>query len=446
MIERYTLPEMGKIWTELNKKSMWFDVELAALWAKEQHGDAPKGVYESAKTIRITQEVLRRADEIEKETDHDLIAFVLAVTELLDEVTKRYFHSGLTSFDIEDTALALVLIDSLDLITKKMEHLKEVLLRRAKEHCRTLQIGRTHFIHAEPITFGFKLLGWVDIIDRHIRRLESVREEIRVGKFSGAVGMYVLDPEIEELACKHLGLRPAKVSTQIISRDLLVHYSMHMVGIVNSIDRFATEIRHLAGTDIGEVAEFKKPGAKGSSAMPGKSMLRNPIKDENVCGLAKVARGYSTPAFECEIVWGERTLDNSSAERIYLPDLCILLDFILKRFSDTMEKLEVFPEQMEQNVWRTGGIVFAQRVMMKLTEREMARNEAYDLVENLTLSVKRGTFRNDEGESFRDLVFKNELIGKMLTAEEIADCFNPEEALKHIDYIFEKFGIQEEEK
>lgn len=441
MIGRYTLPEMGSLWTDLHKKRIWFKVELAALQAKEQHGDAPQGVYDSTKRIRITRKVLKRADEIEKENDHDLIAFVLAVTELLDESAKRYFHSGLTSFDIEDTALSLILMDCLRLITEKLEYLRKVLLKRADEYRDTLQIGRTHFIHAEPITFGFKLLGWVEVIERHLERVKSLRAEIGVGKFSGAVGTYVLNPKIEELACGYLRLRPAKISTQILSRDLLSHYSATLVGIANSLDRFATEIRHLAGTDIGEVAEFKKPGSKGSSAMPGKSMLRNPIKSENVCGLARVARGYLTPAFECEVVWGERTLENSSAERVYLPDLNVILDFMLQRFANTMEKLEVFPEQMKQNLWRTGGIVFAQRIMMKLTEKGMARNEAYDLLEKLALSIDRGTFRTAKGVPFIDLVCQNERITGLLAPHQINECFDPKSTLQHINYVFEKFGL-----
>lgn len=441
MIERYALSEMGRLWTEPYKKKKWFLVELAALWGKGQCGDIPLGVYESARLVKITRKVLKRADEIEKENDHDLMAFILAVTELLDELAQRYFHAGLTSFDTEDTALALILKDCLKIITQKLEHLRKVLLRRANEYRHTLQMGRTHFVHAEPITFGFKLLGWVEVIERHLSRIEYLSQEVSVGKFSGAVGTYILDPKIEELACKYLGLRPAKISTQIISRDLLVHYSAVLVGVANSLDRFATEIRHLAGTDIGEVAEFKRPGAKGSSAMPGKSLLRNPIKSENVCGLARMSRGYLVPAFECEIVWGERTLENSAAERIYLPDLTIILDFMLQRFADTMEKLEVFPRQMEQNVWRTGGIVFAQRVMMKLTEKGMARKEAYDLLEKLALSINRETFRTNEGWSFRDLIGLNPIIRGLLTSDEREECFDPEITLKNIDQIFARFGL-----
>ncbi len=441
MIKRYTLPKMGKLWTDLHKKKMWFRVELAALRAKEQTGEAPTGACNLAKKVRVTLKLLRRADEIEKISDHDLNAFVQAVTELLDDMAKPYFHVGLTSFDIEDTALVLVLRECLDLITRKVERLIQVLLRRAGEHRRTLQIGRTHFIHAEPITFGLKLSGWIDVLERHVKRLKEVREEIGVGKFSGAVGTYTLSPRIEELACAHLGLLPAKISTQILSRDMLLRYASTLVGVANSLDRFATEIRHLAGTDIGEVAEFKKPGAQGASAMPGKSMLGNPIKSENVCGLAKVARGYLITALECEIVWNERTLDNSSAERIYLPDLTIILDFMLQRFADTMEKLEVFPEQMTRNVWRTGGIVFAQRVMMKLTERGMPRLDAYQLLEKMALSVQRVDFKTKEGFSFRDLVYQDSTVKTRLSQEELDKCFDPQEALKNVDQIFARFGL-----
>jgi adenylosuccinate lyase len=337
-------------------------------------------------------------------------------------------------------------VESLKLIMVKMRRLRAVLRKRASEHRYTIGIGRTHNIHGEPITFGFKLLGWLDVIERHMGRLAVLQKEIDVGKFSGAMGVYALDPKVEKLACEFLGLRPAKISTQILSRDFLAHYASTLAAIVNSIDRFATEIRHLAGTDIGEVAEFKKPGARGSSAMPGKSKLRNPIKSENVCGLAKVARGHLVTAFECEIVWGERTIDNSSPERIYLPDLTILTDFVLKRFTQTLEKLEVYPEQMMRNLWKTGGIVFAQRVMLKLVEKGMARDEAYALLEGLALKVEHGTFETQDGEMFTSLVYKNFEIYKLLTREELDKCFDPVESLKHIDTIFARFGLKKKNK
>jgi len=441
MIERYTLPEMGELWTEIYKKTMWHEVELAALFAKEELGFAPKGVFESARAIKITEDVLKRADEIELTGDHDYNAFILAVTERLEELVAIHYHIGMTTFDGEDTALAIILHDCLKLLLKKLKSLSAVLLRRANEHRRTMEIGRTHFIHAEPITFGFKLLGWVDVVERHIKRLLYVKDEINIGKFSGAVGFYTLPPEVEEIACEYLGLKPARISTQIISRDILGHYAATLAAIANSLDRFATEIRHLAGTDISEVAEFKRPGATGSSAMPGKSMLRNPIKSENTCGLARVARGYLIPAFECEVVWGERTLENSAAERIYLPDLTIGLDFMLQRFSDVMDKLEVFPEQMERNIWRTGGIVFAQKIMLKLTEKGITRKEAYTILEATALLVNRGTFTTKEGKNFQDLIFDNEYINSLLTKSELNECFDPKTSLKYVDKIFARFGL-----
>lgn len=390
------------------------------------------------------KKTLAIADKLEKVNDHDLIAFVLAVTEKLAGAAKIHFHAGFTSYDIEDTALALQLTQSLKLIMAKLRRLRAVIRKRASEHRYTIMIGGTHYIHAEPITFGIKMLGWLDVIERHIKRLSELQGEIAVGKFSGAVGVYVLDPRVEELACSFLGLRPAKISTQILSRDTLVRYTSTLVAIVNSIDRFATEIRHLAGTDTGEVAEYKKPGAKGSSAMPGKSKLRNPIKSENVCGLARVVRGFLIPAFECEVVWNERSLENSSAERIYLPDLTILADFVLKRFTQTLEKLEVYPEQMMRNLWKTGGIFFAQRVMLKLVEKGMPRHEAYALLEELALKVEHGTFETKDEEAFTSLVYKNFEIFKLLSREELDKCFDPKESLKHVDKIFARFGLRKE--
>lgn len=442
MIERYTTKEMGKIWTDLFKKKCWFKVELAGLWAKEQLGMVPAGTYDSARRKRVTERTLVIADELEKTNDHDLIAFVMAVTKKLIGWAKIHFHAGFTSYDIEDTALALQLVQSLKLIMAKLRRLRAVIRKRASEHRYTIEIGRTHYIHAEPITFGIKLLGWLDVVERHIRRLSDLQEEISVGKFSGAVGVYVLDPKVEELACSFLGLRPAKISTQILSRDILVRYASTLVAVANSIDRFATEIRHLAGTDTGEVAEYKKPGAKGSSAMPGKSMLGNPIKSENVCGLVNVIRGYLFAALQCEIVWNERTLQNSSAERVYLPDLTILVDFVLKRFTQTLEKLVIYPEQMMRNLWKTGGIVFAQRVMLKLVEKGMARHEAYALIEGLALKVEHGTFETKNGEAFTTLVYKNLEIFNLLSREELDKCFDPMESLKYIDKIFARFGIK----
>jgi adenylosuccinate lyase len=439
MIKRYTGNFMESLWAESYKKSVWHMVENAVLSAKRRLGIVPPEVSINAACVTIDEPTLKRADEIEKITDHDLIAFVSAVSERLDEETRKHYHVGLTSFDIEDTAQMLILKQNLECIESKLKILRGAIFIKAQDHRYTLEIGRTHFIHAEPITFGFKLLGWVDVIDRHLKKLEIVKEEISIGKFSGAVGMYQLDPEIEKLACQVLDLKPAKIATQVLSRDLHVHYSFALVAIANSLERFAVSIRHLAGTDISEVAEFKKPGAKGSSAMPGKSKLRNPIKSENISGLAKMARGYFFTSLECEILWEERSLDNSAPERIYLPDLSILVDFMLSRFTTTIEKLEVFPEQMERNIWRTGGIVFAQTIMIELTKRGMTRDDAYNLLESLALSTEHGTYKTPDGKTFRDLVYQNEIIKNLLSQEELDQCFDPKRAIRQIDTIFARF-------
>ncbi|MBI5766001.1 adenylosuccinate lyase [Candidatus Falkowbacteria bacterium] len=438
MIDRYTLKEMAEIWLEQAKKGRWHEVELAVLWAKVFLKLIPQEAL-AAQAVKVTPELLLRADEIEATTDHDLIAFILTVAEQLPEAAKPHYHTGMTSYDDEDTALATIMIQSLGLILEKLGRLKCVIWQRAQEHKMTVMIGRTHGIHAEPITFGLKLLVWLDDLDRHEKHLEYVREVVRVGKVSGAVGTYPLDPKIEEVACEHLGLKPARISNQVISRAIHFHYVFALVAVANSLDKFATEVRNLARTDIGEVAEFKKSGAKGSSAMPGKSRLRNPIKSENVCSLAKMMRGYLIPAAESEVLWHERTLDNSAAERIYLPDASILLHFMLDRFANVIEKLEVYPEQMRHNLNKTGGIVFAQRVMQALTEKGMARDEAYNLMEGLALAVKPGTFTNDDGHTFQDLVYANSEVGIRLSANEREKCFDWHESLKYVDVVFRRF-------
>jgi len=431
---------MAMLWSELQIKTYWHHIEKAILYARSCYDQfVSKAVYENAKAVVITPEIIERADELEATTDHDLIAFVLAVSEKLNDETKRFYHTGVTSFDIEDTTLALLLVGAMDILIEDVQKLRSVIFIRAKEHKRTVMIGRTHFIHAEPITFGLKLLNWVDVLDRHIGRMQTARESVRVGKISGAVGKYSLPPAIERIACERLGLRPAKISNQILSRDLIVEYVSCLVGVADSVERFATEIRHLAGTDFSEVAEYKSPTAKGSSAMPGKSFLRNPIKSENTCGLAKAMRGYLIMAHENENLWCERSLDNSALERIFLPDSTTVLDFMLNRFTQVMKKLEVYPEQMNRNLWKTGGIVFAQQIMIELTRQGMPRDMAYDLLESLAKSVERGTFVNDQGEDFKQLVMKDKEIGTWISPATIEACFDPENSLKYVDEIFDRF-------
>ncbi|OGY54948.1 MAG: adenylosuccinate lyase [Candidatus Buchananbacteria bacterium RIFCSPLOWO2_01_FULL_46_12] len=441
MIERYTRPEMGELWGELHTKRLWHKVECHGLRAKEQLSLAAPGSAAEAEQLEITTEIIQAANEIETTTDHDLIAFVLAVTSRLSPLVKAFYHVGFTSYCIEDTALALKMVASLDVIERQLQRLCDVLRFRAQEHRATSQMGRTHGIHAEVITFGHKLLTWLDPVEDYLEELPLVRKAVGVGKMSGAVGVYSVDPRIEQLACESLELRRARTSTQVIGRHIHVRYVSFLVRIANSLDRFATEIRNLSRTEIGEVAEHKRRGAKGSSAMPGKSMLGNPIKDENVSGLARTMRGQLIPAFECEVLWHERTLENSAPERIHLPDTTILVDFMLQRFTDTLEKLEVYPEQMLRNINLTGGIIFAQRVMQALTETGMGRPEAYDLLEGIALQVRRGTFTTDAGQTFRQLVEARPEITNRLDPAILEACFDPATSIRFINDVFARFGL-----
>jgi adenylosuccinate lyase len=441
MIDRYTKKAMAELWAELRKKAGWHDVEKAVLSARERLKQIPAGVRDKVAALVITPEILARADEIEVTTDHDLIAFVLAVTEQLVEEAKPWYHDGLTSFDDEDTALAVLMGEALDIIEVSLMRFAEILRRRANEYRKTTMVARTHNIHAKPYCFGQKLLNWLDAIEFHLVQLQGAKIVVKQGKLSGAVGTYTLQPRVEELACAEIGLQHARISTQVISRHVHLHYAMTLVAIANSLDKMATDIRLLAGTDVGEVAEFKRPGAKGSSAMPGKSFLRNPIKSENVCGLAKSARGYLIPAMECQALWHERTLENSAAERIWLPDLTIVVHFMLERFAEVIDKLEVFPKVMMANLWKTGGIIFAENVMMALTAKGMPRPEAYEKCESLCLKVQRGTFTTADGQTFRDLVFGDEEITSRVSLSELEQCFNLERSLQHVDAVYARFGM-----
>lgn len=439
MLSRYTRPEMRALFAELEKKKRWHGVERAVLGAKEFLGFIPIGTFNLAGQVAVTEKLLHRADEFEAVTDHDLIAFVHAVTEELNDAVRPYYHDGCTSYDIEDTAGAMIMRDALRLIVAGVATLRQTIFTVAKRHKDTIMVGRTHDIHAEAITFGLYLLDWVKVLDAHLERLYELEERVAVGKISGAVGRYALPPIIEERACEILGLKAAKTSTQVLSRDIYYEYASKLVGVANSLDRFATNIRSLAGTDIGEVAEHKKPGAKGSSAMPGKSRLRNPIKSENVCSLAKVCRGQLIIAAECEQLWHQRTLDNSAAERHWLPDLSTLVHFMLYRFNEVMAMLEVYPEQMLRNLNRTGGIIYAQQIMMALTARGIPRKSAYELLEAMALDVEPGTFLTSFGATFREQVEGDNLIISLLSPDEIAECFDPTSGLKYVDDIFARF-------
>jgi len=417
-------------------------VEVATLRSRERLGEIRSGISETVASIVVTEEILQRADELEAVLDHDLIAFIKAIVEQLLEEAKPYYHGGLTSFDDEDTALAMILLEALDLIVASLKRLEDVLRTLAQKHRWTLMVSRTHNIHAKPYSFGVKVLNWLVKIEFHIKQLETAKAIVGVGKLSGADGTYVLDPEVEEMTCHDLGLEPAKISNQIISRHIHLHYGMVLVAVANSLEKIATDIRLMAGTDVSEVAEFKGKGAKGSSAMPQKTRLRNPNKSENVCGLAKVARGYIIPSLECENLWHERTLDNSSAERVWIPDLTTVVHFMIERLADTLAKLEVYPKQMLANLNRTGGMIYAENVMNALTKKGMDRQVAYDLVEAYCLATEPGSFLTEDGKSFSDLVQESAEVKKLLSAEEIAECFNPLNNLKHIDKMFARFGLE----
>jgi len=453
MIDRYTLPEMGELWSEKTIKSHWVLVEIAALWAKAKIKMIPLEVYTSAYealgidlkdkfAFRVTDEVLAQADKLEAVGDHDLMALIHAASELLPDIVQPHWHDGLTSFDDEDTAMGVIMGKSLEILIVKARRFKKILVAKAKEHKQSLMQGRSHGIHGETITFAHKLLRWVDDMEDHIKELEDCIEKVRVGKLSGAMGVYTtLDPRVEQHACEFLGLRPAKISSQIIDRRIHYNYVATLVGVANTVDKIATDIRNLSRTEIREVREFKRPGAHGSSAMPAKTHLKNPIKFENVCGLSKVMRGYLIPAAECVVLWDERSLDNSAAERIFLPDVTILLDFMLNRVADSMEKLEVYPERMMVNIQLTGGMTYASKVLSALTGKGMDRREAYELLEGLALQTQIVDLRTPEGLSFEHLVRNHPEITQRLGSEEIDACFDHEACLENIEEIYKRFGL-----
>jgi adenylosuccinate lyase len=420
---------MGKFWSEENIFNMWLMVELAILWAKEKLGLIPAGIYE--KTLAAAKFTIERIREIEKTTDHDLMAFVNAVAENLPDECKPYFHGGVTSFDDEDTALALLMVQSLDVIIAGMRELMKAVYAKAQEHKYTLEIGRTHGVHAEPITFGLKLIRWYDELSRQLKRLLRLKYEVGVGKISGAVGTYAnIPPAVEKLACEHLGLRSAKVSSQIIPRDIHATFVTTLAIMAGSLGNFAKEIRDLARTDTGEVQEKFKKGQKGSSAMPHK---RNPIKSENVCSLARLMRGFVVTAMENQETTHERDLANSANERIIIADSATLLDFMIARFTAVVEGLVVNKDRMRENINYAGGVVFSEDVMLALAGKGMPREEAHTVVQELALKAM------EEGLQFSGFVYADARVTKLLKVEEIEACFDPRRHIKYVDEIFARF-------
>ena len=431
MIERYTLPEMGEIWTDTYKLKTWLEVEIAVCQAQAQLGYIPSEAVEEikAKANFDPQRVL----EIEAEVRHDVIAFLTNVNEYVGDAG-RYIHLGLTSSDVLDTGLALQMVASLNLILEKLEELIQAIRYQAQQHRYTVMVGRSHGIHAEPITFGFKLAGWLAEVLRNRDRLVRLRKDIAVGKISGAVGTYAnIDPQVEAIACQQLGLEPDTVSTQVISRDRHADYVQQLALLGASIERFAVEIRNLQRTDVLEVEEFFSKKQKGSSAMPHK---RNPIRSERLTGMARIIRGNAVAALENVALWHERDISHSSVERVILPDSCILTHFMLKEIVGLVKNLLVYPENMKRNMNVYGGVIFSQSVLLTLVEKGMNRESAYEVVQ----SCAHQAWNTQEGD-FRKLIEANETVNKMLKAEEIAACFDPNRHLKNLDEIYQRLGI-----
>jgi len=431
MLERYTRPEMGRIWSLENKYRTWWRVEVAICEAWAELGVIPREAVEKIKAAEVKMDVARFL-EIEAEVRHDVIAFVKGVSEQLGEEGK-YIHFGMTSYDVVDTALGLLMGQAADLIGEGLLQLREVVRERAREHKDTLMMGRTHGVHAEPITLGFKLCVWLAEIDRHRERLQAARQAISVGKISGAVGTYAnVDPRVERLVCARLGLQPAPVSTQIVQRDRHAQFLCTLAILAGSLEKFATEIRNLQRTEILEVEEPFRRGQRGSSAMPHK---RNPIVCERISGLTRVVRANALAALENISTWHERDLTNSSVERIIIPDSCCLIDYLLHRFTEVMRSLVVYPERMRRNLEQTRGLIFSQQVMLALTEKGLSREEAYQIVQGHALRAW------ERGEDFKALLLRDERVTGVLTPAEIEGCFDYRHHTRHLPQIYERFGI-----
>ncbi|NEP59753.1 MAG: adenylosuccinate lyase [Symploca sp. SIO2G7] len=431
MIDRYTLPEMGALWTDAYKLKTWLQVEIAVCEAQAELGKIPAEALAEikAKANFDPQRVL----EIEAEVRHDMIAFLTNVNEYVGNAG-RYIHLGLTSSDVLDTALALQLIASLNLILEHLEHLSQAIRYQAQQHRHTVMIGRSHGIHAEPITFGFKLAGWLAEVCRNRDRLVSLREEISVGKISGAVGTYAnINPRVEAIACQKLGLKPDTASTQVISRDRHANYVQQLALLGATIERFAVEIRNLQRTDVLEVEEFFAKKQKGSSAMPHK---RNPIRSERLTGIARILRSHAVAALENVALWHERDISHSSVERVILPDTCILTHFMLREITELVKHLLVYPENMKRNMNLYGGVIFSQRVLLALVEKGMSREDAYKLVQ----SCAHEAWNQVDGD-FHALITKDSQVTSKLTPKEIEDCFEPQLHLQQLNEVYQRLGI-----
>lgn len=427
MIERYTLPEMGGIWAEKNKYNKWLDVELAVCEAWNELGEIPSKALQRIKEKATFS--LERIEEVEKVVKHDVIAFLASVAENVGE-DSRYIHLGLTSYDVVDTAFSLLIRESLEKIKKDLISLKEIIKDEALRHKKTIIVGRTHGVHAEPITFGIKLLVWYDEIKRHLRRIDNAIDVISYGRISGAVGTYIhIDPKVEIQALKKLGLKPAKVSTQILQRDRHAEVLSALAIVASSLDKFSVEIRHLQKTEVLELEEPFTKGQKGSSSMPHK---KNPVRAERISGLARLTRANLQVALENIPLWHERDISHSSAERIIFPDTFILTDFILAEIMDIIKNWKASPEKMKENIDLTRGLIFSQKLLLSLMKKNLSRDDAYNLVQKNSLLVWK------EHLDFKEIVLSDPEIKKILSRKEIDECFSLDPYLEKIDYIFER--------
>ncbi|MFQ5949238.1 MAG: adenylosuccinate lyase [Nitrospiria bacterium] len=427
MIDRYSRPRMAAIWKSAHKYETWLAVELLACEALVREGEVPAS---ALNVIRSNAKIdSDRIDALEKEVKHDVIAFLSSVAEKVGE-EGRFLHLGMTSSDVLDTSLAVLMRQAADLLIDDLEGLLEVLKEKAHQYKETIMIGRSHGIHGEPITFGLKMALWYAETERNLLRMRQAREVISFGKISGAMGTYAhLSPSVERYVCDKLGLKPEPVSNQIVQRDRHAQYIQTLALIAASLEKFATEIRHLQRTEVLEAEEPFETGQKGSSAMPHK---RNPVGSENICGLARVIRSHAAAALEDVPLWHERDISHSSVERIILPDSTILLDYILYRFTKILNGLFVYPEKMMQNLERTGGTLFSQNILLLLIKKGMKREDAYEIVQRVAMDVY------EEGGTFKEALQKHPKLSSYVNPKEVEACFDPRQFIRHIETIYKR--------
>lgn len=431
MIDRYTRPEMGAIWTDEVKFQQWLAVELAVCEAWSRRGRIPP---EAMAAIRGATWNLDRMREIEKETDHDVIAFLRAVSETVGDAS-RFIHLGLTSSDVVDTGLGILARNAGNLLRADLDRMIEVVGRRAIEHKRTLTIGRSHGMHAEPTTFGLKLAVWYDELRRHRRRLDLAIGDIAVGQVSGAVGTHAhTSPELEEEVCAELGLGVELASNQVVQRDRHAFFLSVLAGIAGTLEKVTVEVRHLQRSEVGEAEEYFGEGNQGSSAMPHK---RNPHQSERIAGLARLVRGYAQVGFENVPLWHERDISHSSAERVIFPDACIVLDFMLAETSDLIDELVVYPERMIANLESSGGLIYSQRVLLALVDAGLDRQDAYKLIQRHAHAAWA------EGQTFEDVIAADPIVQERLASDQLGELFDPWRQLIHLDETFDRLGLRE---